>query len=71
MGKGSGGFLGRARVKPTHSKDNSVVGSKHGGGEGEGMKLEGPLGSFECWARGERSYLCRRPAGLWLIYVEA
>lgn len=65
MGKGSGVFLGRARVKPTHSKDDSVVGSK------QGMKLEGPLGSFECWARGERSYLCRGPAGLWLIYVEA
>lgn len=71
MGKGSGRFLGRARVRPTLLKDDSVVGSKHGGGEGGGMKLEGPLGSFACWASGERSYLCRGPAGLWLIYAEA
>ena len=41
-----------------------------GEGRGGGMKLEGPLGSFECWARGERSYLCRGPARLWLIYAE-
>lgn len=48
MGNGSGRFLDRARVKPTLLKDDSVVGSKHGGAEGGGMKLEGPLGSFAC-----------------------
>ena len=44
MGKGSARFLGRARVKPTLLKDDSVVGSKHGGGEGGRDEAGGPFG---------------------------
>lgn len=53
MGKGSGGFLGRARVKPTLSKDDSVLDQSMGEGRGVEMKLEGPLGPFDCWAAGK------------------
>ena len=53
MGKGSRGFLGRARVKATLSKDDSVLDQSTGEGRGVEMKLEGPSGPFDCWAGGE------------------
>ena len=44
MRKGSARFLGRARVKPTRVKADSVGGSKQGGGEGGRDEAGGPCG---------------------------